>query len=87
MSNKEFDLAKYEEEKQQAIKMINSYITRLNELKDTIDEEIVGSYFGLSCLAYDMESGWVWLKRKFHPRQRKNGKSDDSDDLEDIKHI
>lgn len=51
---------------------IDSVITHLNNIKNDLDKEIKGGYFGLACIAWQME---VYTIRDY---RRRKGK-DDSD--------
>jgi hypothetical protein len=63
------------EKAKQLEEYIDSVIKRLNEIKNDLDKEIKGEYFGLACIAWQME---VYTIRDYR-RRKKNGDKGDSD--------
>lgn len=53
------------EEREIAIKIIDSYIERLEKIKHDIDKEIKGGYFSFMCLGSDVECSALYLCKKF----------------------
>jgi hypothetical protein len=64
-----------EEKAKQLEEYIDSVIIRLNDIKKNLDKEIKGEYFGLACIAWQME---VYTIRDYR-RKKKNGDKGDSD--------
>jgi len=60
------------EKAKQLEEYIDSVIKRLNEIKNDLDKEVQSEYFGLACIAWQME---VYTIRDYRCRRRK----DDSD--------
>jgi len=54
-----------EEEREIALKIINAYIERLENIKNEIDKEIKGGYFSFMCLGSDVERSALYLCKKF----------------------
>ena len=65
------------EKAKQLEEYIDSVIKRLNEIKNDLDKEVEGGYFGLSCIAWQME---VYTIRDYRSR-KKNGDSDSENEL------
>jgi len=65
------------EKAKQLEEYIDSVIKRLNEIKNDLDKEVEGGYFGLSCIAWQME---VYTIRDYQ-RRKKNGDSDSENEL------
>jgi len=65
------------EKAKQLEEYIDSVIKRLNEIKNDLDKEIKGEYFGLACIAWQME---VYTIRDYR-RKKKNGDSDSENEL------
>ena len=53
------------EERETAIRIITSYIERLEKIKSDIDNEIKGGYFSFMCLGSDVECSALYLCKKF----------------------
>lgn len=53
-------------EKEEALTIIDTYIKKLEDLKNNIDEEIKSRYFLLGCLGGDLEVASIHLFRKYH---------------------
>ena len=58
-----------DEEKQAALRIIQSYIKRLEDISSNIDKEIESKYFELTCLGGDIESSGLYLYKKYHKKE------------------
>jgi hypothetical protein len=57
------------DEKEEAIKTIDNYIQRLENIKKDIDNEINSRYFNLSCFGDDIICASMRLFGKYHRQQ------------------
>lgn len=54
------------DEKEYVLNIINSYIKRLEEIKNNIDNEIKNEHYNLNCLGSDLERAMIRLFKIYY---------------------
>ena len=67
------------EKAKQLEEYIDSVIKRLNEIKTDLDKEVKSEYFGIACIAHQME---VYTIRDYRRRKKKGDKGDSDSENE-----